>query len=73
LSFLSNHFSKLLEESDLESLVQSTKSKNIEKEAKWAVNLFDEWKERNESIQTTEGLNSAFVVGEHDHGQYRIR
>jgi hypothetical protein len=38
------------------------------------VNIFYEWKEeRNESLQTTKGLNSACVVGEHDHGQYEVR
>jgi hypothetical protein len=38
------------------------------------VNLFYEWKEeRNDSVQITEGLNSACVVGEHDHRQYEVR
>ena len=64
----------LFNSQDLKSLVQSTKFKNAENKAKWAVNIFYEWKEeRNESLQTTKGLNSACVVGEHDHGQYEVR
>ncbi|XP_062586115.1 uncharacterized protein LOC134247754 [Saccostrea cucullata] len=62
---VSTRFSKPLQEADLKRLVQSTKSKNTENKAKWAVNLFDDWKEkRNKSVQITEEPNSTFVVGE---------
>jgi hypothetical protein len=61
---VSKRFSKPFQEADLRSLVQSSKSKNTKNKAKWAVNLFSEWKEKRDVSVQTEGLNSAFVVGE---------